>query len=184
MGSSPAKAPPLLDLRAVSLRADVCVGTVKIEWKYDNWSEWLQFGQAALHKIRDEDNWLLLAYMKDDAVAGPEHGRVHLLRLPLIGLVFRWCDNHWTRLSAYIDPDGDDFTDSPGFRVPGAATYDPRTHPSSRTCRSDACWLKKPHIIVPHSAYLPPFDATLFEAVRARRVEIILGFNFEAGAAQ
>ena len=184
MGTSSAKAPPPLDLRAVSLRADVCVGAVKIEWKYDNWSEWLQFGQAALRKSHDEDNWLLVAYMSDDAVAGYEHGRVHLFRLPLIGVAFRWCDNHWTRLRAYIDPDGADDTSNPGFRVSGAATYDPRTHPKSRTCLKDGCSLKKPHVVVPDSAYLPPFDDTLFEAVRARRVEIILGVNFETEAVE
>jgi len=175
MGS--AKAPPPLDLRSVSLLADKCIGTVKVERTRDNWSEWLQFGQASLYRSYDEDHWLLMVYSSDDVVVGPEHSQVTLVSLPLIGVSFRWCDRHWTRLSAYIDPDDDDKGNN--FRVPGTATYDPRTHPKSRPCKIDTCARTTPHILVPEEVQTPPFDATIFEAVRGRRVQIILGVNFE-----
>ena len=156
------------DLSDITRRSDRAMTTVIIQPDYRGINEplkWLEFGEAQLRK--EERICWLSAYLTED-VSDFEHDSAHALRLPLIGLEFKhlWYQSAYFR--AWVNPNNPD-----DFRVPRAG-YNPMKHPDAYTCEAEYC---EPHIIVPEGYYCPPHDVELYDAVKGREVEIIIGLR-------
>lgn len=162
-----------VDLRSITRRSDKCLTTVMLQLTWDEREKvkWLVFGEAHIQKFERKGQYLLKAYLPA-GVTDFEHDSAYAFRLPLMGLEMDelFLSYHQTRLRAIVDPNNSD-----DFRVPRPG-YDPLKMEGTHTCKAyDQC-KEKPHLIVPEGFYAgPPFDRKLFELVRGKRVEIIVG---------
>lgn len=134
------------------------------ENNYGDKIPWLIFGQA---EVRNEERICWLDARMTEGVSDFEHDSAHALRLPLIGLKFEQVWYHTTYITAWVDPNNPD-----GFHVPRPG-YNPMKHPDAEVCEADYCG--EPHPIVPQGYYVPPFDKELYEAVKGKKIEIIIG---------
>jgi hypothetical protein len=184
------------DLRSITRDSKrfVCHVTIDLGWTRSGhpWKlQWLTMGQAQIHSQRDNNDgrWRLEAHLKDNA-CDFEHDTAYAVRLPLIGLQLGPLAVHYSRthLTAWVDPDaGDETGRHSEFHVPRPG-YNPMEHPEASRCEgiyneTKEQWCKwndgKPHVIVPEGFYVPPFDKELYDAVRGKRVEIVIGPAFE-----
>jgi len=169
----------LTDLRSITRRSDTCHTVVTIHLDWETKIKWLEFGEANIRSQRDNNDgrWSLNAYM-GGGVTDFEHDSAYALQLPLIGLRLGSLAilYHQTRLDAWIDPDAADKF-SQDFRVPRSG-YNPMGHKDAHVCKQ--CKDEsKGHVIVPEGFYVPPFDLELYQAVRGKRVEILIGPTFK-----
>lgn len=135
---------------------------------YGDRSPWLVLGQAEV-KIDGRICWLS-AYLTE-GVSDFEHDSAYAVRLPLIGVKLEHIWYHTTYLTAWVDPNNEN-----DFHVPRSG-YNPMKHPDAETCEMDYCG--KPHPIVPQGYYVPPFDEELYNAVRGKKLEIVIGLARE-----
>lgn len=161
------------DLLSISRASDRCRTSVSIRIDWDWQVQWLLFGACNILALRDGRQH----YLEGRAVAGLtdfEHDAVVLVRLPLIGLMFDklMVHGHTTHLVGWV-ASSDEEAD---FRVPRPG-YDPANHKDAFTCEDQRC-AKEPHRIVPEGSYIPRFDRELYEAVKGREVEILIGPAF------
>jgi hypothetical protein len=172
------------DLRAVSRDADrlLCAVRIDLGWDKSIGGElrltWLQAGEAQLRTQRDRNDgrWRLEAHLGGNA-CDEEHDTAWAFRLPIIGLQLGALAVHYsqTHFDAWVDPSLD--PEDHDFCVPRPG-YNPAALPEARTCngKRNCKWGDgKPHVIIPGGFYVPPFDAELYEAVRGKRVEIVIG---------
>jgi hypothetical protein len=171
--------PPETDLRSICRDSDRCSTTVKIRMDWDVKGLWLRLGQTNITRRGGDNNpgcWQLEAYFKD-GVTDFEHDSVKAISIPLIGLELDGLGIHYhkTWLNAWIDPNNAD-----DFRVPGSG-YDPTKLKDAHVCKDKSCRRADPkgHIIVPEGFYLPPRNLELYDKVRGKRVEILVGPKFE-----
>jgi hypothetical protein len=141
---------------------------------------WLYLGMAELDKVDSDrrlgDRWMLKARLgAESARRGDptdfEHDGAYACCLPLVSAVLHRIGHGATTVAAYIDSERSPRFMAQNFRVPTSADYDPRKHPDARDCEIKDCHDKK-HVIVPEGFYMPPYDASLHELVRGRRVQI------------
>lgn len=167
------------DLRDITRESDLCETIVRLslDWNRDSVRrpeiDWLKFGQAQLCRQKEssfEGCWRLEAYLKE-GVTDFEHDSAKALSLPLVGVQLApiGIDYHRTHLIAWVDSSQDDYEN---FHVPRPG-YNPMAHPKAYICESEHC--EAPHPIVPEGFYIPPFDVELFNFVRGKKVEIIVG---------
>jgi hypothetical protein len=168
------------DLRDISRESDVCSTIVRLSLDWDRDSprrpviDWLKFGQANLRRHNDSSHdgrYSIEAYLKE-GVTDFEHDSAYALRLPLVGVQLASLPvlYHNTILVGWVDSAHDEGYEE--FHVPRPG-YNPMEHPKAVTCEDEHCAEK--HIIVPEGFYVPPFDLELFNFVRGKRVEIIIG---------
>ncbi len=149
-----------IDLRRISRRSDVVQTTVLIFEEFQK-HEWIVFGEAniSLHG----DTHILKAY-------GPkgwtdfEHDSIYVLKLPLVGLHLdsMMVSYHQTHLTGWIASTEDD------FRIP-AENYD--VDKVAKPCKE----CEDHHMMVPEGYYVPKKNKNLFEAMRGKKVSIIIG---------
>lgn len=170
-----AKLPPLVketDLRAITRDAGRALTTVSIFEDSCGRSQkhpWLQLGESRVRPTwdRPDGRWVLDAYLPA-GVTDQEHSSAYALRLPLVGLSYIGTLYQQTELTAWVDPNAPH-----DFHVPRPG-YDPMKHPKAERCVQGSC-KAEPHVIVPEGFYVPPIDLTLYELVRGKRVEILIG---------
>lgn len=180
------------DLRSITRHSDrmTCIVTMDLGYDREGRSQrltWLQAGEAQIRRLnRDEGTWWLAAHLADNA-CDEEHDTAWAFRLPLIGLslaelVVEYSKTHFV---AWVDPNQsmDDRRGRSDFHVPRPG-YNPMKHKDAEICdgiynekKHKYCkWNdKKKHAIVPSGFYVPPFDPELYEAVRGKKVTIVLG---------
>lgn len=181
------------DLRPITRDSKrlMCTVTMELGYTRDGYTRrvtWLQFGECNIRSQRDrvDGRWRLEAHLANNA-CDEEHDTAWALKLPLIGLQLGALavDYSRTHFVAFVDPDaGPERGSSSGdFHVPRPG-YNPMKHPEATICegiynktKNQYCkWNnKKKHVIVPGGFYVPPFDKELYEAVRGKRVEIVIG---------
>jgi hypothetical protein len=170
------------DLREISRESDICSTVVRLslDWNRDDARppviDWLKFGQANLRRQIDSSHdgrYRLEAYLKE-GVTDFEHDSAYALRLPLVGVQLSTLPvlYHNTILVGWVDSAQDE--DYEDFHVPRPG-YNPMKHPEAHICKSEYCKRDEEHIIVPEGFYVPPFDQELFDFVKGKRVEIIMG---------
>jgi|GEM_PF-2518730 hypothetical protein len=176
------------DLRRITRDSDQLECTVTIHLGRDRAAReilvrWLQMGAVEIHRQRERDDggWCLQAHLADNA-SDLDHSTAWAVRLPLIGLRLGDLGVYMSRthLTAWIDPEIDEGDRAFGVPRPG---YNPMALPGVKQCSGvydgKTSWCKwadgEPHVIVPDEFYTPPFDAELYEVVRGRRVDIVVG---------
>lgn len=176
---------PEIDLRSICRNRNRETATVFLVPPYDGRRPWLHLGEVSLyrsHNHHTRHQWLLKAFLGDESAGRCpptdfEHDSAYACWLPLIGVELDQVSYHQTHLSGFIDPSQDGRY--PKFRVPEPG-YDPRKHPDAVECDAEECLTTSvedgggPHIIVPEGLFVPPFNPKLYEAVRGKRVEIII----------
>ena len=172
-----------VDLKPITPHPDKCRTLVRIELSFGERQSWISMGQSEIrkHSLGDrshENGWRLEARIP--GATDGDHSAAYAIRLPLIGLHFEGVVAGGSRFVAWIDPneapeEGDDHSD---FCVP-PPDYDPRKHPRSLPCPS--CKGSSKHVFIPegHRLYVPPFDPELYQLVRGKRVEILVGPVFK-----
>jgi len=149
----------LIDLSAITRDSDKNRTTVSfVEGR--KIVPWLTFGQAQLREERD-NRYRLVAYLTE-GVTDCEHDSSYAVRLPLIGVTLKSVHYHDTHIAAWINPNSER-----DFCVP-LPNYDPATRPEAYTCED----CEEPHLV---TAYCPPFNGALWNTVRGKEVEIIIG---------
>ena len=155
------------DLRPICRDPDTHRCVVYLVGRYGgNREAFLRLGQVNLRTQDNARSQELTARMAD-GTTDFEHSSAYVMWLPLIGTGLDLLNNGLVWLSAWINPDvtaGDDFL------VP-AADYDPRKHPGTKMC--EHC--DEPHLIVPENFFTPEANLELFDELRGRRVEIVIG---------
>jgi hypothetical protein len=166
------------DLREITRYSELCltVVTVHLDWDRANMVKWLVCGQSRLipQRERSDGTWRLEAYLTV-GVTDFEHDSAYAFKLPLIGVQFDSVSYHQTQLTGWVDPNGGDES-FPDFHVPRPG-YNPMKLPGAELCdlgeHGYTCY-KKPHMIVPEKHFVPPFDAELYEAIKGKKVEILI----------
>jgi len=174
---------PTLDLRSITPHPDKCRTVVRVELSFGETEHWIKLGQTEIRKHQlgnrsHENGWRLEARIP--GATDGDHSAAYAIRLPLIGLHFEGILAGFTRFVAWVDPseepeEGDDHSD---FNVP-PPDYDPRKHPQAVAC--PRCKGSDKHVFLPdgYRLYVPPFDPELYQAVRGKRVEILVGPVFK-----
>jgi len=163
------------DLRPITRDADKCRTVVTIHLDWQTKEKWLEFGQAQIRfqqESRPSDGRHRLEARMTAGVTDFEHDSAYALRLPIVGLTFQGTDYHQTHFTAWVDPNEADHD----FHVPRSG-YNPMRHKDAWKCKE--CKGKESHIIVPEGFYVPPYDAELYEVVRGKRIEILIGSTLE-----
>lgn len=155
-----------VDLSSITRDSDKVYTKVLLARSRDDWEirKWLRFGQAQL-RMEEHSCWIS-AYLAS-GVTDFEHDSAYALKLPLIGVKYKYTMWHDSHFEAWIDPNSED-----DFRIPPVG-YNPMAREDIHICEN----CEKPHIIVPEGCYLPPVNKNLFEKVKGRRVEIVIGYK-------
>jgi hypothetical protein len=156
---------------------------VSLEWDFDTRIEWLIFGPASMHSQsdrRDGDRWRLEGSMAR-GVTDFEHSTALAVRLPLVGLQLGFVSHGQVRYTAFVDSSSMVYDPADPkhseFHVPSPG-YDPRKHKDTYKCDTKGC-SDKGHLIIPEGFYVPPFNLELFQHVRGKKVEIVMGIKHE-----
>jgi hypothetical protein len=155
-----------VDLLKFTSRSNICRTTVTVHLDWETKVKWLVFGEAQIQKFGKKHQYLLKAYLPA-GVTDFEHDSAYAFRLPLVGLelddILISYGN--TFLVAYVADEPED------FRIP-RPDYNPLK--GAEKCTLKECG--KPHLIVPEGNYAgPQFDREIFELVRGKLVEIVVG---------
>lgn len=154
----------LTDLTEITRNNKVARTVVYLDIGYGEKIQWLTLGQA---EVRNEGKICWLAAYLPEGVSDFEHDSAYALRLPLIGLKLEHVWYHTTYLTAWVDPN-----DAESFHVP-LPGYNPMKLPGASICKEKYCGNKHP--MVPEGHYVPPHNKELFEAVRGKKLEIVIG---------
>jgi hypothetical protein len=159
------------DLRSITRESERCLTVVTLHLNWEKRVTWLKLGQVQLRHQRDshDGRWRLEAYLPA-GVTDFEHDSAYLIKLPLIGVVFEGIDYHQTKLIAWVDS-----SEPRDFHVP-LPGYNPMEHPKAFVCdeKDGGYRCKTPHKIIPEDLYVPPFNRELFDAVKGKKVEILV----------
>jgi hypothetical protein len=167
------------DLRSVTRDAETLRTEVEVNMGYgpdgrENWVKWLVFGEATLRKMEGSEKverWWLAAYLTAGVTDG-EHDSAYALRLPLIAVSFGNIYHHRLHVSAVIEPaHNHHFREDFHVPLPG---YDPAGAEDVHICEGEHC---SPHPMV--DAYVPEYNAELYELVSGREVRIYIGQPYE-----
>jgi len=163
----------LTDLRSITRDSDICLTTVGVRlgpsWDRGADREWLKFGRCRIRKMERDSGlpeWELAAHLGQGATDF-EHDSAFALRLPLVGLKYKFTENHQSLFVAMIDIGRDD-----DFHVP-LPDYDPFAHPETGPC--PRCRGVEAHLMVPEGLYVPPHIPELFKLVAGKIVQIYIG---------
>jgi hypothetical protein len=167
-----ANMPPIqrVDLRRITRDANRCLTFVTLHWGWETRLEWIVCGAVDLRRDSTDEVgcWTLTAYLNKGA-ADFEHDAAHAFGIPLIGVTFSGLHYSRSTFTAWIDSSDD----SRGcLRVPPAG-YDPAKLKGAIRCTDRRCGSK--HLVVPEGYYYPPHDASLYDLVKGKRVDISTG---------
>jgi hypothetical protein len=150
------------DLRPYMRDADTCVCLVSIsEHPKQDGFLWLVLGQVSLRPTGSGHD--LKGYLGRGATDFEEDS-AYAISLPLIGVSMTSLDYHTTEIQAWIDPSRGRSL-GPNFHVPRAG-YNFWEEGVDRICKEGHPIMKR---------FTPEFDVDLWNAVRARRVTILVG---------
>lgn len=156
-----------LDLRSITRDSDKLRSTVMLHVDWDVRIKWLMFGEANMRCFNSKKQWLLSAYL-NNGTTDFEHDSAYAFRLPLIGVQFDDVNHQVTSFTAWID------SNNPSdFGIPSSG-YDPTKQEGSFICKDCK---DEQHVIVPEGFYIPPFDQNLFDLVKGKQVEIVIGYT-------
>lgn len=161
----------LLDFTRISRGANTTTTSLYVEQRDQNRCEWLRVGQVEMHKRDRNTIWTLSSYLLD--ATDFEHDSAYLFRLNLIGVGLHplGLGNGVTRISAWLEPDHEE------FHVPDEH-YDPLKLPETQTCPScKGGEGEEPHLMVPPGFYIPKPNPVLHAELFAlgARITIITG---------
>lgn len=162
--------PEYTDLRSITRHSNCCRTIVKLKLGWNAELKWLEFGQATIDHREKAQIHILNSRLASGATDF-EHSSAYAIQLPLIGLRLEELGvyHHSTHLVAWIDSERDSFSNN--FRVPRPG-WDPFAN--AVQCNDELC-KDEHHLIVPEGSYSGPiFDEELFEAVKGKKVEIII----------
>jgi hypothetical protein len=166
-----------LDLRSITRHTDRCRTCVTLYWDWDTRFEWIICGEVGIRQHEGHHDFYggtsqLTSYL-DKGATDFSHDSAYARSLPLIGLTMDSIHYHQTRLHAWINPN-EDITDggSSEFRVPEPG-YDPTKLEGAFECEDEHC--EKKHIIVPEGFYFPPHNAKMYDLVKGKKIEIMIG---------
>lgn len=163
------------DLSSITRNPKKYFGCITI----DDREPWLLFGEANIRVDGRESTAWIEAHLSGNA-CDAEHDTAWAFKLPVIGLSLGKMGVHYSKtyFNAWVDPDAERY-----FHVPRPG-YNPMKHPKASICdgvydikKHKYCkWNdKKKHVIIPEGFYVPPFDRELYEAVKGKRIEIVIG---------
>lgn len=155
---------PLVDLTGITDAARQLT-VVSVQYGGEGWHDWLRFGECRLAYHEGLDEWTLGAYLAGETT-DVEHDAAYAVRLPLIGLLFKFAIGGQMTFSARIGGDSDDFC----IPKPG---YNPLA--KAAPCRS--CKGANKHLIVPEGCYVPKPDPELYARLLGKRVNITLEYR-------
>lgn len=138
--------------------------TMKGETKQFN--SWLTFGAGSIH---NEGRTCFIGSRMRDGITDFEHDSCYAVHLELIGLTYKWTDNHTSYFEAHITPNPD------GIRI-HEPDFVPEDVKGAWRCKDKDC---DKHLMLPDGNYTPPMYK-FARVVAGQRVSIRMGTDWDA----